>query len=394
MRLLLIVLNYTGQGTYWRAYHLGRELGRRGHQVTLVATEPRARSGVRVQQRDGLTLVESPDLFHGPLRSGWDPWNVANRIAWLRDKRFDLVHAFESRPTVIFPALYASRRWRVPLVMDWADWFGKGGSVEERPNPLVRLVLRPVETFFEEGFRSRAAAHTVICSTLEEKARRLGLPAGSIVRLPNGSDVERLRPASQAEARQALGLPSDGPIIGYLGSIFLRDAGLMARAFDEVCAQTRSLPLNPVRLLMIGRSKIDLRPLVRCPELLIQTGYVDDDQLGLYLAACDLLWLPLADSPANRGRFPLKLTDYLAAGRPVVASAVGDVGEIFAADTVGIATAPDPAEFARASLVLLADPQRRQEMGRRARLLAETRYSWRRLAEQLESLYGGLIGDH
>lgn len=378
----MLTFNPIEQGTYWRAFHFGRQLARRGLQISLVTSARRRRFGLRTWQEDGLTIVETPDLLPGSLRSGWDPWNTLNRLGWLRRQDFDLVHAFEARPTVLFPALAAAARPGVPLVMDWADWFGRGGSVEERPNPLVRTVLRPVETYFEERFRTRAQATTVICTTLRDKAIALGVPPESIVLLPNGADTERLRPMPLVSARHAAGLSPEAFIIGYVGTIFAGDAHLMAAAFD---AFSRQVP--EAQLLIAGYCPFDLRPLVRSPERVLQTGRLAPEQLNTYLAASDLFWLPLRDTPANRGRFPLKLTDYLAIGRPVVATAVGDVPLALEGTGAGLLAPDRPEALAEHSLQLYADEQQRLRMGSRARQLAETRYNWENLSAELERLY-------
>jgi glycosyltransferase involved in cell wall biosynthesis len=308
-----------------------------------------------------------------------------NRIVWLRGRRFDLVHAFESRPTVIYPALYVHRQG-VPLVMDWADWFGKGGSVEERPNPLVRGVLRPVETFFEEHFRTRAQGTTVICSLLYQKARALGIPEQQILCLRNGADLENRKAGPAGQARQAVGLPQDAPVIGYVGSIFPGDARLMAAAFNQVL-----LSFPDTRLVIAGYCPYDIRPAVSRPENVVQTGYVETSLLNQYLSACDLFWLPLKDSNANRGRFPYKLTDYMALGRPVIATAVGDIPEIVQGAQIGLTSPDQPGPFAECTLRLLRSPEQRAEMGQRARALAEAEYDWKKIAADLERFYQRVV---
>ena len=114
------------------------------------------------------------------------------RIAWLGREDFDLVHAFEGRPVVLFPALFEKKRG-AKLIMDWCDWFGRGGSVEERPQPLVRWLLRPIETHFEEAYRHRADGTTVINAFLKEKAIGLGVDPATILLIQNGSDPGRGR---------------------------------------------------------------------------------------------------------------------------------------------------------------------------------------------------------
>ena len=390
MRILFLSFNQTNKGTYWRAYHLGRQLVKMGHSVTLVSTSRDRRVGFAVSQLDGIRLVESPDFFSGAFRrSGWDPWNTLNRILWLRNQPFDIIHSFESRPTVIFPALVLKRKLGVPLLLDWCDWFGRGGSVEERSNPWVRAILRAPETYFEEHFRNRADGATVICTTLRDKALQLGVPSNRIRLLPNGADTEFLFPMPQSQARRQAGLDGQALVIGYLGSIFPRDASLMAKAFDLVHQR------YPQALLaIIGGCQIDIRKLVQVPASVVQTGPLDRQRLLEYLAACDLFWLPMNDTNANRGRLPMKLTDYMAVGRPVVATAVGDLPELFSsAERFGSLSEPAPEAFAQATIQLIQDPLSLEAFGQNARQNAETRFQWSKIALDLLGFYSALVQD-
>lgn len=386
MRILLLVLNLTGKGTYWRAFYLGRELAERGHAVTLVSTAPHNRLRLHVVERDGLTHVESPDLLGGALRSGWDAWNVLRRISWLAGRRFDVVHGFETRPTVLLPTLYEKHLRRTPVVLDWADWFGRGGSVEERPNPLLRTVLRPVETFFEERFRGIAERTTVISTPLLERAVALGVERATLRLLPNGCNTRRFFPVDRDAARRQVGIGHEGPLIGYCGTIFVRDAELMAAAFDRIHAARPD-----ARLLIVGYFPGDLRRMVAAPDAVIQTGYVADVLLNDYLGACDVCWLPFCDSNANRGRWPMKLNDYMAVGRPTVATAVGDVATLLRQEPIGLLAAPEPQSIADQTVRLLDDPAARRAQGRHARQLALTRFSWAALAAETEALYAEIV---
>lgn len=373
-----------GKGTYWRALQLARTLARRGHSLVVLATSSRRslRFCIAPDREPGVVLVESPNILGGGLSYGWDPLNVAARLAWARGQTFDLVHAFESRPAAIVPALYLQRRRKARLVLDWCDWFGRGGSVEERPNWLLRTALRPVETFFEDHFRAQADGTTVINDVLRRRAVELGVSAETIMRLPNGSDVDGIRPVPQAEARRLLGLPQDALILGYVGAIFERDAVLMAQAFDRIYqAEARG------RLLLIGYCNIAVEKMVAVPEAVLRTGLVRYEQIGQYLSACDLCWLPLRDSGANRGRYPLKINDYMAAGRPVVGTAVGEAAELIGRGGFGLLASDQPDDLSRQALTLLHDPERREAMGRRGRELAESEFTWDRIGDELERFY-------
>ncbi|KAB8145762.1 glycosyltransferase family 4 protein [Chloroflexia bacterium SDU3-3] len=389
LRILMIVFNPVGKGTYWRAFHFARHLARRGHRVTLLAMARTRRLGWASRQEEGVTIVESPDMLWGMLRSGWDVWDALWRCAWCSRQDFDLVHAFECRPTVLLPALLMQKIRRVPLVLDWGDWFGRGGSVEERQQPLVRALLRPIETFFEERFRTQADASAVICTTLRQKAEALGVPPERIARIRDGADTEGLRPLDRDASRAALGLPAHAPLLGFVGAIFWRDAQLMAQAFDRIHAARPD-----ARLLLIGYVNMPIEQLVAAPQAVIRSGDLRYEALASHLAACDLCWLPLCDSGANRGRWPLKLFDYMAAGRPTVATAVGDVPEVMQAHDIGALAAPTPQALAEAALALLADPARRARQGQQARRAAEGAYTWQQRTDELEQIYAQAIAHH
>jgi glycosyltransferase involved in cell wall biosynthesis len=384
----MLVFNRRERGTYWRAYYLARELCQRGHYATIIATAPRERARFRVayEQHGRLALVEAPDLLPGGLRSGWDPWACLARDAWLRMAHVDLIHAFECRPGVILPALAARRRTDAPLVIDWCDLFGRGGSVEERPSWLIRTALRPAESFFETRFRTQADATTVINQYLGQRAVDLGVDPASITLVPNGCDTTGWELEPQAQARTALGLPCDSPLIGYVGAIFARDAALLAQAFDRLHAQRRD-----ARLVIVGYCNIGVERLVQNPAAVLRTGPLGTPALRRYLRACTLGWLPLSDSGANRGRWPLKLNTYMEAGLPFVTTAIGDLGDFVRRYPAGLAAAPTPADIAAQTIALLDDPARTAALGATGRHLAKTELSWASVADTLERVYRNVV---
>jgi glycosyltransferase involved in cell wall biosynthesis len=345
-----------------------------------MATAPQERWRLRARTVDGVRLIETPDWLSGSLRSGWDVWNTWRRVHWVRRQQFDIVHAIESRPTVLFPMI-AARRRAARLVRDWSDWFGRGGSVEERRNPLVRSAVGMADTFFEERFRRYGEATITIVPFLRERAIALGVPAESITVIPNGCDT-RLLPIEQAEARRTAGLPPDVPLIGYVGGIYPSDAELMAAAFNEV------LHARPdARLVLVGYFNRPIEPAIEQPAQVIRSGQVSNEQMMQYLSACDVCWLPLRNSGANRGRWPGKLNDYMSTARPVVSTATGNLPDVIERYTIGLTARDEPTDFARQTVRLLSDESLRAEFGRNARRAAEGDFSWNHMTDELEQLY-------
>lgn len=383
LRILYLVFNRTGRGTYWRALGFGDELAHMGHHVTLMSAGPQSSETTTTRAGGSLTQVQLPDLHRG---SGYDPLHALRRVRWLRQEQrgatFDLVHLFETRPVNVLPGLTLRRQYGVPMFTDWCDWFGRGGSVEERKDPLLRFLLRPLETFFEERYRKRALGTTVINTFLMQKALDLGISPRTMLLLPNGANVQEIMPQPHVEVRRRLGLAPERTYLAYTGSIFEQDAQLMARAFDLLSAQNPEL-----LLLMIGYCNISLKALVRQPDRVVETGVVSYEHLADYVAAADVGWLPLTPSGANLGRFPMKAHDFIAAGRPLMVTDAGDLGSFVTTFDIGWVADATPQAQAQALSALLQQPALVAEMGSRARRVAVEERAWPVVTEKLAAFY-------
>ncbi|MDJ0753740.1 MAG: glycosyltransferase [Ardenticatenaceae bacterium] len=389
MNILLVNFNipWQGGGTFYRALGFGRALVELGHRVTLLATSVDNSYTFEKYEDQGVRVVLSPSILKGKLRTGWDLYEAIRRYRWImQQETFDLIHAFESRPTVILPVLGVIRKRYSPLVMDWCDLFGSGGAVEERPG-YIRFFLRPIETFFERNFRTRAQGTTVINEFLRQQALALGVPAEQILRLPNGVDLASIAPVDKLEARRRLNYALNGSLIGYLGNSYPGDAKLMFAAFKKILAHDPS-----VKLLLIGKNKIAPQIQAGLEDNIIESGFVPEDEIKWYLGACDILWLLQRDTVTNRGRFSMKVTDYMAAGRPTIGTGVGDVGQLFdAPNSIGQMVSEHPEEIAQMTVDLLQNPNEQIKYGKFARLKAEETFSWSKITHQLMKFYEKVI---
>lgn len=386
MRILYLNHNPAGVGTWQRASHFGRALAARGHEVTLVTTDPRRRVGFDVRTDGSYREIRAPDLFGGPARTGWDPSNVLRRLLRLGGERPDLVHAFDSRPVVIVPALWVARRAGAALFMDWADWWGRGGRIEERSGWLVRTFFGPVETWFEERFRTHAHGTTTISRSLAERARGLGVDPRAIWTLPNGCDADGIRPIERDKARQALGEAPETPIVLHAGVLTAGDMAQLTGAMDAVGAQ-----LPTARLVLIGNHTAPVPAEALAGGRVRVLGFVSKETLRLWLGAADVCVIPLTDTPNNRGRWPGRLNDYLASGKPTVMPAVGDAADLIVRRGAGWTSAPEAGSLARSLLAALRDPEGRRTAGLEARALATGSLAWPALAGRLEEAYNAVL---
>lgn len=382
MRLVFLNHNVVGRGTFQRAFNIGAEAASRGHDVTLVTTSADRRLSGSERVTRGVRIIEAPDLLTGGARQGWDVWNTSWRIARLARLETDLVHAFDARPTVIGPALTLCRHTGAPLFLDWADWWGRGGTIRERSRWIVRTVFGPIETWFEEGFRQRATANTMISEALRDRCIALGAEPQRMHVMPNGCSAVRARdPDTRRHAREALQVAAHERIVVHVGAVHAADSSLLIEAFRLL---RQKVP--DARLVLIGTFRGTIPHFPESSGSVMRTGFVTDEMLWQWLAAADVGVVPLRDNIANRARWPGKINDYWSAGLPVVIPGVGAAADYVSARACGVACKATPRSLADGIASVLTSGVHAERMSDNAHLLARD-LSWSAVTTDLFEFY-------
>lgn len=129
-------------------------------------------------------------------------------------------------------------------------------------------------------------------------------------------------------------------------------------------------------------------------EYSIITGLVPFKDMPKYLAACDLLVSPCVNNPDNSLFFnsPIKLYEYLAMGKPIIASNVGEQGESINHLYNGILCDPDSPEILAENIIWLFDePDLRMKLSQQARTDAVEKHQWINNARGVLKVYENLI---
>lgn len=370
-----------------RSGSMAESLVRRGHKVTLVLTSNDRRLGTEVSTSKGVRVVEAPDLLWGRLRSGWDAWDLLNRLVFLRtdDRHYDLVHCFETRPTTIYPALNLIRRQEYPLVTDWNDWFGRGGIITISRPGWYRTLFERMETYYEEAFRTRAAGLTVISTALGRRAAALGVPEDRICYIPGGVVPTEFPARNIDDCRAKIGYPAAAPILGFASADWHVDLEIVLEALRIV---VRKHP--DVLLVVSGKTSkrtVDLVNSYGVQDHVVFTGFVSSGDLAWHMGAADLFLLPFPDTTYNRGRWPNKIGLYMCLGKPTVSNPTGDLKHLFDRHRVGLLAEWDPEDFAAKILTLVGSPELARELGANARRVALTEHDWDNLVLRLEGFY-------
>jgi glycosyltransferase involved in cell wall biosynthesis len=208
----------------------------------------------------------------------------------------------------------------------------------------------------------------------------------------NGVDLERFaRAPASGEARASLGLDSRRPVIGTVGRLEERkDQSHLLQVARAVIA--RADGLRP-QVLVVGDGPLraelaDEARALGIADSVRFTGSLPDVRAAL--AAMDVFVLPSrAEGLSNA------LLEAMAAGRPVVATAVGGTTEVVDSERTGILVPHgDIDAMAEAVLGLLADPARAQRLGGTARRTVTDQYDARAAVARLELLYTQRLAAH
>ena len=386
MKILYLNHNVIGKSTYHRCLALARELTESGNQVTIITNSRTERIKFRQYTDRKVMIVECPDLFWGSLRTGWDPMNVFRRCVYLRDKSYDIIHAFDTRPTVIIPAFFYKKFIKdIPLFIDWSDWWGRGGAISLRPHRILNTLFSPIETFFEEYFRKFAVHSTVVSRLLLNRALSLGVKKESITLLPNYADIRNIYPENKKKARKSLNLPLNANICIY-PSFVLYDFPMVLQSFKYILSH---LPGS----FLILAGEFPEHFFDETSKILIKKGIIkivgklDRNKLRLYLNASNVALIPLSDTLTNNARLPMKFGDCFAAGIPIISNKVGDIGDIIEKYNLGLLCKYSPEFIGKKVFWVFRHKKEAEKIARRAREFAETKFSWKIGTELLESKY-------
>jgi glycosyltransferase involved in cell wall biosynthesis len=316
-----------------------------------------------------------------------DAWRMALLAKMCLFEEFDVIHVFvctiPSSAALFMMSKFLRwvRRTRPKLLIDWDDWWGRGGIWREY-NPLLRVF----GTVLEESPPVIADGVTVVSGPLRKRALDLGISESKIFEIPNGANIDGIQLLSKSTARRFVNFPIDERIITHVGLTNINAFGVLLDMFSMV---HDAVPTS--KLILVGELRSQHRKLVqrsRVRNSISCLGPIPYSKIGLILSASDILCLSMRETIEEHARFPIRIGDFLAAGRPIVATDTMNVSKIIMRTNSGLlARANDPKDFASKVLELLTNKELSESLGMNGRYAAENDYSWESISEKLRKAY-------
>lgn len=298
-----------------------------------------------------------------------------------KDNSVDLIyqrHSIFNASGVILSSIF-----NIPLILEVNNsevWAKKNWS---------RLFFEKLAIKIEKFALQNADVIGVVSEVTKEQIKDLCGNENKIVFNPNGVNPEKFSPEIDGtHIRKELNLESNF-VVGFIGT-FTRWHGVET-LFD---AAVKVIEKNEnVKFLLIGdgnlKATLELKAhQLKLEDRIIFTGIVPHDRAPEYLAACDVLVSPHLGFEDGTKFFgsPTKLFEYMAMGKPIIASDLEQIGEIIIDGVNGLKFSPgDSQKLCDLILKLYSEPELRVKLGKKAREDVIKNFTWKQNAYRVLS---------
>ena len=397
-------------------YHTMRGLQRAGHEVTLLALQ-----GRQVLRTKDLQIFKSDTLLPSHYgQSGWsgtapfkrfesgvrrlqselhlpylalfDSYRMAEAGS-INLKGFDLIH--ERFNLLALGGAWASRKLGIPFVLEVNADLLEQRKFKGSPERGLRRLFALWAT--QMCFNAAAKIICISAGLKDHLNKKWKVEDSKLAVVPCAADTEAFGPNDNPEqVRRGLGLTTE-PVVIWVGGYYpWHDLELLVESFALVLQRRPD-----ARLVLVGDGQT--RPSIAqkvqnggLQRSVIMTGAIAHADVPEMLSIADIAVVPSSPVPASRGGTgtPLKLFEYMAAGKPIVATALDQAAEVIQDGHNGLLVeAGDVNSFAGAILTLLDEPAERLRLGQNARQRAIELYSWEAYTRKLEEIYLNVLAN-
>jgi glycosyltransferase involved in cell wall biosynthesis len=333
------------------------------------------------QARDaGVRTVQLPYLREtiAPLA---DLLTLAQLVRLMRRERFTVVHTHCAKAGLL--GRVAAWLTRTPVVVHTFHAFAA--------NDFTSAPRRLLYTFLERCVRRLADRYVAVSPRVAREAveRRLA-PPGRIEVVPSAVQLADIPQDADPDIRAELGIPDGVPVVGTVGRFchqkapldFVRMAAIVKRARPDVAfVMVGDATLERISLEQEARDEA-----ARLGVDIVFTGFRSD--APHITAALDVFVISSLYEGLGRA-----LTEAMASGRPIVATAVNGVPDLVEPGATGLLARPgDPVGLAQCVLWLLAHPEEARLMGAQAQARVMAVFAPERMCGLLDAIYSQLLG--
>ena len=362
------------RGTPMNVRQLLHFIGDMGHQVDLLTYH--VGENVSLKNVDIYRIIKIPFIKHVPIGPSFvkiilDLFLFLKSISMLISKRYDLIHAVEES---VFIAFLLKKVFKTPYIYDMDSWLSE--QILDSGFIKNQFILKFVKLIEESAIRNSILTLTV-CSLLTENVNLIA-PGKKVFQIED-CPLSGLKKTSASEK-----LDKNKTIIMYIGN-FEKYQGieLLLESISIVVKEKRE-----INVILIGGEEEQIERMkslavkLGITEWVVFLGKRSPDEIPSLLEMADIVVSPRLEGVNT----PFKIFDYLASGKPIVATDLPTHNQVLN-DRVARLAEPDAQHFSEGILGLIKDSQARDRIGEQGRKLFESNYSASIFGEKVRKVY-------
>ena len=370
-------------GDYTRIFSLMGEFSKLGNQVFMIIIRPENKkprissfkeNGIEVTQihppQVGLRGEKGISRHLKYLACLPTVSKIASKI--IKENKIDYVYSYMPGTGSSVPAMRIKSKHKIKFVLDLADMYS---------------MIKP-KIVVERSFKNADKILT-ITEYLKNDLIKMGVDPKKIYIIPNGVDLNIFDPNlyDKNEIQKLRSSFGTEKLIIFSGSlqdlnIVINSANQVIKAIPDVKFVIIGDHRDPNRSWKIWASKVNEKKLGKYFKFL---GRKPPEEIPKYLLCSDICIDSFPNEPYYAAAHPIKLLEYGACEKPVVATKVSETAKIIKHGEYGfLAKDSDPNEYADYLIQLLNSPEKREEMGKNFSIYVRKEFSWNYLASKLE----------
>jgi glycosyltransferase involved in cell wall biosynthesis len=361
------------------------ELTKRGHKifVFIIRSDPK-KPRVSYFQENGIDIVE----IHPPSIGFSGKRGISRHLNYLisiptiikeaskiiSKHKIDYIYSYMPGTGSSLPAIKIKSKFKIPLILDLADMYS-----------MIRP-KRIIDKSFNESDKI-----LVITDYLKQDLLQKGISNKKIFQIPNGVDFEIFNHSiyNFEEIKLLRNSFNADKVVVFSGS--LQDLNILINSAKNI---VKKIP--NVKFIIIGDHRISSKSKNAWEEIVKEKnlekyfkflGKKPKEDIPKYLLCADVCVDSFPNEPYFAAALPIKLLEYGACKKPVVATNVSETAKIISHGKFGYLAEPDNSlEYGDFIIKLLSNPEKAEEMGQNFYDFVREKYQWTEITSNLEKL--------
>lgn len=323
-------------------------------------------------------------LIRGPayecLELGYNILGYASMVKAIKEFKPDFI--YDRYITYNYSIVGIGRQYKIPVFLE----VNSPLAYERAYESDEELYFKNISHSLEKKITSDSFKTIVVSTPLKRYLVSMGVPPDHILVLPNGVNLQNFFPIKKSQKlMEKLNIAEDSLVLGFTG--ILRPWHGLDILIESFCNLHKLYPHLVLLLVGDGSVRSEIQRTARrmgCDKALKITGRIPHPEVTAHIGLFDIAVSPKTTFYAS----PMKIPEYMAMGKPVVAPDTENIHDLIQNQHSGLLFEPENADALSLSLkILIADKKKREAIGLAGLAEVQTRLNWQNTAQTIVKTY-------